>query len=198
MDESTGPGAPRARRRLGPGMTIFLVVDVLLVLAVAVVLAAYLSGGDAADPRADATPTTSGSPTTRPTADPTQPAPTSSATAEPAGPGTFALPSGNIACEVTADAATCTIADSTAEVVPVEGCAGSVGQVVTVTAEGASTPCLQGALPGPAAAGTPVLEYGQSTTVGDFTCTSSTSGASCTHDPSGAGFTLARAGHQLF
>ncbi len=51
--------------------------------------------------------------------------------------------------------------------------------------------------PVPAAPGTPVLEYGETTTSGDFTCDSATSGVTCRHDPTGAGFTLARAGHQI-
>jgi hypothetical protein len=192
MDESTTPRPGAGRRGLGPGMTVFLVVDVLLVLAVAVALAAYFSGGGrpggAADPSASVGASAPGStPTATPDGEPT----------DASGPGTFALPSGNISCEITDDAATCTIADSAAEPATQEGCAGVVGPIVTVSAEGASTPCVQGALPGPAAPGTPVLEYGQSTTVGDFTCTSSTSGVTCHHDPSRAGFTLARAGFQI-
>ncbi|GAA2724776.1 hypothetical protein [Cellulomonas aerilata] len=194
MDESTTPRPGGGRRRLGPGMTVFLVVDVLLVLAAAVALAAYFSGGDRPGdtPRAQATPSVSAPATPGPTPSGTPPA------TEAPGPGTFALPSGNIACEISESAATCTIADSAAEPATQEGCAGVVGPIVTVNAEGATTPCVQGALPGAAAPGTPVLEYGASTTVGDFTCTSSTSGATCRHDPSAAGFTLARAGHQLF
>ena len=178
------------RRGLGPGLTAFLVVDVLLVLAVAVALAAFLSGGR--EPGAGAGPGASPSAP----ADPGAGTSTDGATSRPID-GAFALPSGNIACEITDEAATCTIADSSAEPVTVEGCAGPAGQILTVTAEGASTPCVQGALPGPAAQGTPVLEYGESTTSGDFTCDSATSGVTCRHDPTGAGFTLARAGHEI-
>jgi hypothetical protein len=111
---------------------------------------------------------------------------------------TFALPSGNIACDITADAATCTIAESDVEPGSEEGCEGTIGQVVKVDPDGASAPCVSGALPGPAAPGTPVLEYGQSTTVGDYTCESATTGVTCTHEPSGTGFRLARAGFELF
>jgi hypothetical protein len=192
MQESTTPGPGAGRRGLGPGMTVFLVVDVLLVLAVAVALAAYFSGGDRPGPTAEATPsaTAPATPGSTPTATPGQPT--------DAGPRAFALPSGNIACEIDDDAATCTIADSAAEPATEEGCAGVVGPILSVSAEGASTPCVQGALPGAAAPGTPVLDYGESSTVGDFTCTSSTSGVMCRHEPSEAGFTLARAGHQIF
>jgi len=188
MDASTT--SRPARRGLGPGLTAFLVVDILLVLAVLVGLAAFLSGGDrtplgAADPGASATTPAGGDPGDE------------SPGADPVPAGAFALPSGNIACEISDDDATCTIADSAAAPVEVEDCPGTAGQVLTVTADGASTPCVQGALPGPAAPGTPVLEYGEATTVGDFTCESATSGVTCRHDPTGAGFTLARAGHQL-
>ncbi len=183
MVESTTP-APSRRRGLGPGLTVFLVVDVLLVLAVLVALAAYLSDGGRAPGAADPGATASA---------PAEPGATGGAAFD----GAFALPSGNIACEIDADAATCTVAESTAEPVTVEGCAGTAGQVLTVTAEGASTPCVQGALPGPAAPGTPVLEYGEQTTTGDFTCASAESGVTCRHDPTGAGFTLARAGHEI-
>jgi hypothetical protein len=185
MDESTTP-RPARRRGLGPALTTFLVVDVLLVLALLVALAAFLSGGrdpEGTDRGASSAPTQSGG--------------TASPGSDAAISGAFALPSGNIACEITGDAATCTVADSTAEPVPLEDCAGTAGQVLTVTADGASTPCVQGALPGPAAPGTPVLEYGESTTSGDFTCDSATSGVTCRYDPTGAGFTLARAGHQI-
>jgi hypothetical protein len=188
MDESTTVRPDAGRRGLGRGMTVFLVVDVLLVLAVAVALAAFLSGGERPGDDAGGAPSTGSSASATPDGEPTD---------ATDGPATFALPSGNIACDITDDAATCTIAESDAEPATEEGCAGVVGPIVTVTAEGASTPCVQGALPGPAAPGTPLLEYGESTTVGDFTCTSSTSGVTCRHDPSEAGFTLARAGHEI-
>ncbi|WNB86742.1 hypothetical protein [Cellulomonas sp. ATA003] len=197
MDEWTTARPARGRRGLGPGLTVFVVVDVLLVVAALVVLAAFLSGRGEPGTTVDPSPSVA---STAPA--PTDPGPT--APAPTAGPGTsadagtFASPSGNIACEIGADAATCTIADSTAEPVTVEGCAGPVGQVVTVTAAGSETPCITGAIPGPAAPGTPVLDYGQSATVDDFTCESEESGMTCRHEPSGAGFTLARAGVELF
>ena len=192
MDESTTPRQGAGRRGLGTGLTVFLVVDVLLLLAVAVALAAYLSGGGDSPnpPTAGASAGASGGATSSPT-------PSDGDETDAPGPGAFALPSGNISCRISDDAATCTLAESDVEPVSEEGCAGVVGPILTVTAEGASTPCVQGALPGAAAPGTPVLEYGESTTVGDFTCTSSTSGVTCRHDPTEAGFTLARAGHEI-
>lgn len=190
MTDSTTSRPARGRRGLGPGLTVFLVVDILLVLAVLVALAAFLSGGER-DPAAGADPEASSTAPADPGAEPEE-TPTGEVT-----PGAFASPSGNIACEITDVAATCTIADSTAEPVAVENCAGTAGQVLTVTAEGVTTPCVQGALPGPAAPGTPVLEYGESTTSGNFTCESERSGMTCRYDPTGAGFSLARAGHQV-
>ena len=193
MTSPTTP-APAPRRGLGRALTTLLVVDALLVVAVLVALAAYLSAGDDLDAGAGGTPPASVIPGEE------TPAPGRSPTAggDGDGPATFALPSGNIACEITDAAATCTVAESDAEATPAEGCAGTIGPVVSVAPEGASAPCVSGALPGPAAPGTPVLEYGSSSTVGDYTCTSSTSGVTCTHEPSGAGFRLARAGYELF
>lgn len=187
MQDSATAGPARGRRGLGPGLTAFLVVDALLVLAVLVALAAYLSGGDdGPDPAPGAASSAPATPADGATAGP-----------DDVSLDAFALPSGNIACEISEGSATCTIAESAAAPVELEGCAGVAGPVLTVTAEGASTPCVQGALPGPAAPGTPVLEYGASTTVGDFTCASATTGVTCRHEPTGAGFRLARAGHEI-
>jgi hypothetical protein len=182
---TTAPTGPR--RRMGAGLTTLLVVDVLLALAVGVALWIYFSGGDDGD-GAGGTPSVTASPGGNPSPD-------DGADAELT---TFALPSGNIACDLTADRARCTIAEIEAEPEGAEGCEGTIGQVVQVDPQGASAPCVSGALPGPAAPGTPVLEYGDSTTVGDYTCESATSGVTCTHEPSGAGFRLARAGFELF
>ncbi|QTE30451.1 hypothetical protein [Pengzhenrongella sicca] len=182
-------------RGLSPRMKAFIAFDAVLLLAFVVVLGLFLSGaiGGSGEPDADATEDP------RPLAGATA-APESPAAAEPStdAGSTFALPSGNIACEITADAATCTIANTTAPAAEAPDCAGSVGPVLTVTAEGADTPCVEGALPGAAAPGTPVLEYGQSMTVGEFTCTSSSTGVTCKHDPTGKGFKLAKAGSELF
>lgn len=196
MDQSPAP-AP-GRRTLGtlsPRMTAFVVADALLLLAFLVVLALFLSGSiggsaSSGDEPSAATTTGAGGTTTS--------SPSPSGTPDGEGATKFALPSGNIACEITADAATCTIASSKATP-PVDAtCAGVIGLELTVTAKGAKMPCVEGALPGVAAKGTPILEYGQSKTAGDFTCTSSSTGVTCRHDPSGKGFQLARAGSKLF
>jgi hypothetical protein len=179
---------------LGPRMTAFVVADAVLLLAFVVFLVLSLTGSIGA-------PATTGGAAT--TVRPSGAAPAAAAPAPPsastsAASTRFALPSRNIGCEITAKAATCTIASSTASPPAVASCKGSVGQVLTVTASGASTPCIDGPPPGPAAPDASVLGYGQSTTAGDFTCTSSSTGVTCKHDPSGKGFQLARAGSKLF
>ncbi|MBN9328542.1 MAG: hypothetical protein J0I87_16730, partial [Cellulomonas sp.] len=68
------------------------------------------------------------------------------------GPAHFRLPSGNIACTLTADSATCTIANATFTVPPVAGCTGTVGHTVVLDAHGVTTPCETGPAPGPAGA----------------------------------------------
>ncbi|MGV8968199.1 MAG: hypothetical protein ACOH2F_18200 [Cellulomonas sp.] len=192
MDQLPAPiEGPRPRGALSPRMTAFVVADGVLVLAFVVVLALYLSGGlGGAAARSTPSGATSGTPgavSAGPTPDATNPAAT-----------IFALPSGNIVCELSAQGAKCTIANSTATP-PVDAtCSGVVGLVLTVDEKGAATPCLEGAAPGAAAAGTAVLEYGESKTVGDYTCTSSSTGVQCQNDKTTEGFKLARAGSELF
>jgi len=176
---------------LGPGMTAFVVVDALLLAAFLVMLVVFVSQslGGSSDSAVE----------------PVSPAVASGVAASAAPSSTsagedtvkFSLPSGNISCEITPDAATCTIANSSATP-PVDAkCSGVIGVKLTVTAKGASMPCVKGAPPGVAPAGTPVLEYGQSKSAGDFTCSSSSTGVKCLHVPSGKGFKLARAGSEL-
>lgn len=116
------------------------------------------------------------------------PAPSASASS---GPAHFRLPSGNIACTLTADSATCTIANATFTVPPVAGCTGTVGHTVVLDAQGVATPCETGPAPGPAGQDVPTLPYGSSSTLGGRTCTSATDGVTCT-DAGGVGFRLAR------
>ena len=195
MDQSPAP-APGRRTfgmlgGLGPGMTAFVVVDALLLAAFLVMLVVFVSQslGGSSDSAVE----------------PVSPAVASGVAASAAPSSTsagedtvkFSLPSGNISCEITPDAATCTIANSSATP-PVDAkCSGVIGVKLTVTAKGASMPCVKGAPPGVAPAGTPVLEYGQSKSAGDFTCSSSSTGVKCLHVPSGKGFKLARAGSEL-
>jgi len=189
--------APEPGRRtigsLSPRMVAFIAADAVLVAGFVVFLVVFLAGsfgGQAGDAG------TAGSAASTPSSSGTSPQPSGGA----AGGSTqvFALPSGNIACEITTDAASCTIANTSAVPPADASCTGSIGHTLTVTADGAKMPCVEGALPGVAAKDTKILDYGQSTTVGAFTCTSSSTGVTCKHDPTGKGFQLAKAGAKLF
>lgn len=195
VDHSTAPAPERAggRRALSPGMTTFLVVDVILVLTFLIVLAMNLTTDR--DPSADAAPASSAS--SEPETDPEESAPPEPENAEAV--AEFQLPSGNIHCSMTETSATCTIVSFsyTPPELPA-GCAGTVGNILLVTAaEGASLPCVE-APPAGAVAGTPVLEYAQASTVGEMTCTSSPNGVYCQHNPTSKGFSVAKAGYRLF
>jgi len=195
MDQSPAP-VPR-RLTLGtlsPRMTAFVLADAALFVAFLVVLVLFLSGSIGGSASSGDTP----SPATSPAGGTTGASPSASGTSTGEAATTFALPSGNIACEITSDAATCTIASSKATPPADPKCKGVLGLVLKVTAKGATMPCVEGDPPGVAVEGTPTLEYGQSKTSGDFTCTSSSTGVTCRHDPSGKGFQLARAGSKLF
>jgi hypothetical protein len=191
-DPQTPPPRGGFWRRLGPGLTAFLVVDLLLVGALVVVLVTTLRGGEADQPPAD--------PVAEEPAPETSPDEAPDEDAEEVGEvRRFVLPSGNIHCEMSEDAATCTILAFTYDrpATP-EGCAGTVGNVLRVQAgQDAGFVCVEGDPP-PVAEGTPVLEYGEQSTVGEMTCASSTNGALCRHNPSGEGFSVARAGYLFF
>lgn len=191
-------GQPTASRRgffagLSSGMRTFAIIDAVLVGALVVLLGMHL-----ASPRPQQ-PVSAPVTTTPPAEDPeTTPEPSSPADpTENEGLTEFVLPSGNIWCTMTETSATCTI--GTYSFVPPEDpeCAGVVGPVLTISGgEPASMPCVAAAPPRPD--GATVLEYGQASTIGDMTCHSSRNGATCRHNPSGEGFSVARAGYTFF
>jgi hypothetical protein len=194
MDQSPTPAPSRfTLGTLGPRLTAFVAADVLLIVGFVVVLALYLSGslGGSTSTPAASSPRPSGTSA----ATPASPSPSSSAPDKSA--VAFALPSFNIACVIGSDGATCTIANSTATPAKPDTCKGVVGLKLTVTAKGSEMPCIEGAKPTAADPATPVLEYGQSKTVGDFTCTSSSTGVTCKDDKTGKGFKLARATSEI-
>lgn len=161
---------------------IVAVVDVVLLVALLVAAVAYLTndGSPAAAPAG--TDVSAGA----------TPAVRSSA------PASFALPSGNIACSMTIEGVTCTIASITFAPPPAQGCTGDTGDtghVVTLDARAVTFPCVDGPPPAVADAGQRVLQYGSTASVGDFTCASATNGVTCTNG-SGTGFRLARASWQ--
>ncbi len=182
------------------GLKVFLAVDLVLVLALVVAAVVVLSRGDA-DDTADRTPTGSVSGPSSPasgsstgaSAGASSPAVADPGTAVADGPASFASPSGNIACTMSADGATCTIANFTYAPPTVAGCTGTVGHVIVLNADGVAAQCVDGPAPAVAPAETPVLEYGHSSTVGPYTCTSATDGVTCVETASGTGFRLARA-----
>lgn len=194
MADRSGAGRPAGNRRgLGPGLTTFLVVDVILVLTFVALMVLTRDGG--AEPQAAPSPTAS-EPAVEPetTPDVTAPAETEAAQALPA----FVLPSGNIWCEMSESEATCTILTySYPAPTPPEGCTGTAGNLLRVTPEGAGFVCMDAPAAGPPE-GTPELTYGAGSTIGEMTCLSSRNGVFCRHNPSGAGFSLARAGTQFF
>ncbi|NCT91725.1 hypothetical protein GXB85_12290 [Cellulomonas sp. APG4] len=186
----SGARPGRGRRTLGPGLTAFLVVDVLLVLAfVLVAVNAPQRGGPAQEPTTEAA-----EPETTPEASaPEDPTDAEALTA-------FVLPSGNIHCAMDETSATCTILSFSYDAPEApEDCAGTVGNVLRVDAESEEVtfPCVEGEPPA-APKDAPELAYGEASSVGDMTCQSSRNGAFCRHNPSGAGFSLARAGYTIF
>ncbi len=182
------------RASLGPGMTTFVVVDVILVLTFFALLA-LLSTGPRTAPLASGSTSSSSAP-------PPEASPATTALAAPTDAerlATFVLPSGNIWCAMTETTATCTILKYTFTPPDIPaGCTGTVGNVLMITAtDSPKLGCVTGD-PQPAPAGTPTLEYGQASTVGEMTCHSSTNGATCRHNPTGSGFSVARGGYTFF
>lgn len=178
---------------LTPGQRTFAVVDAVLVLTF-VVLAVMTIANQPSGPPASApapTGTTSAEPETTP--EPSQPA--DPETNE--GLTEFRLPSGNIWCSMTETSATCTIGSFSFEPPEDAECDGVIGPVLTLSAgESPTMPCVAEVPPRPEDAA--VLEYGQASTIGEMTCHSSRNGATCRHNPSGEGFSVARAGYTFF
>jgi hypothetical protein len=183
--------AAAMRRR--PWVPRLVALDAVLVaVLLVVVLVVVLHSGGSGSP---APPGGSGSPAPPGGSGTAQgPAPAGALGASPTptpGPPRFRLPSGNIACDMTADRVTCTIASVTFTPPPVAGCTGTVGHTVVLDATGVSVPCVQGAPPRVAGQDVPMLFYGSTSSVGTYTCTSGTNGVSCV-SARGVGFRLAR------
>jgi hypothetical protein len=181
---------PTKGTRLSRGMTIFIAVDAVLVTVFLVVLALALTGGLTGSGRSSST---AGSSTTGASASaPVTPSGSPSGTSASQALASFALPSGNIACTMSDAGVKCTIASITFTPPTDAACKGTIGHVFEVGTDGVRIPCVDGPAPGVAAAGTPQLEYGTSSSVGGYTCTSSTNGVRCVEDATGRGFELAR------
>ncbi|MCA5893327.1 hypothetical protein LEP48_08145 [Isoptericola sp. NEAU-Y5] len=178
-------GRPPARKRLSAGWIAFIVVDVvLIVMAVAFAVQIFSSSTEKPDDLVVAEPTGAAS------AEASEPPVEAETLAR------FAAPSKNISCTITTLDASCGIAELNQQPAPVDECEGTKGYVVTVDGEGeVDLPCVAASDQPKAASGDlDTLDYGKSITEGDFTCTSEKTGMSCRHDPTGQGFSLARAG----
>ena len=160
---------------------LFVIVDAVLVLLLLILAIVFLSGRESDGGSDDATAAAGASST-----------PTSSSSSTSDEPVAFALPSGNIACTMSVDGVTCTIASYTYAPPVVPGCTEVTGHVIVLNADGVAFSCVSGPPPAVAGGDVPVLEYGLTTSVGDYTCRSATDGVQCT-DESGTGFRLARA-----
>lgn len=176
------------RKKLSPGWIAFIALDVLLVVA-AIVFAVNLLG----------TPDTSASgggesPAAEQSAEPE--AEEGLETDGGAGVETFAAPSLNITCTISADAATCGIAELDQEPAPDASCGGASGFVAKVDPTGNVTqPCVgKKDQPKKAAGDVAILKYEATKKAHGFTCKSAQTGMTCVADATGSGFSIARAG----
>ena len=181
---------PTTGRRLTRGMTIFIAVDAVLVTVFLVTLALALTGGLAGTSSSTSTAGPSSPGASAPGAVVGSSSPSGSRTSQAL--ASFALPSGNIVCTMSDAGARCTITSITFTPPTDAACTGTIGHVFEVGADGVRIPCVDGPAPAVAAAGTPQLEYGTASTVGGYTCSSSTNGVRCVEDATGRGFELAR------
>ena len=112
-----------------------MIVDAVLVVVFLVLLVVTLATRPGGEPGAASTAT----------------APTPTATSGTVPADAFRLPSGNIACEMSGEGVTCTIADYTYAAPEVEGCTGPTGHVLTLGPDGVAFACEED--PAPTAAG---------------------------------------------
>ncbi|MFE6969639.1 hypothetical protein [Isoptericola sp. NPDC057653] len=181
------PPEPPRRRRLSAGWIAFIAIDVVLIALAAVFAVQILTSSSPNPPDAGADAVTTPAPSVSASED---------APMQGAALAKFAAPSKNITCTIYADGVSCGIAQLNQQPAPVDGCDGTTGYVATVDSDGnVKLPCVPtDQQPKKAGGKVDTLDYGKSLTEGDFTCTSEQTGMSCTHDPTGKGFSLARAG----
>ncbi|MEE6272796.1 hypothetical protein [Georgenia wangjunii] len=180
--------AQDARRTMSGGEIAVIVVVAVLVVVFAVMLAGRLTSGS----DAEATPTPPAA--TGATGGPTSDGDATATADEDAEPVTFAMPSGNIACEIGDDSAGCVISNFTYEPADAVACPEGAGGHVRVDEAGATMPCEPLVIAGEVA----ILDYGESESAHGFTCESSEAGVTCRHDATGHGFALARSTYELF
>jgi hypothetical protein len=175
------------RRKLSPGWIAFIALDVLLVVA-AIVFAVSLFSSP------DTSPSGGGTPAAEQSSEPT--AETGLETDGGPDVETFAAPSLNITCTISADAATCGIAQLDRKPAPDASCGGASGYVAKVDRDGNVTqPCVvKKDQPKAAPKSTAILQYGQTKKALGFTCKSAETGMTCVADATSTGFSIARAG----
>jgi hypothetical protein len=185
--EGHAPEPERERKKLSPGWIAFIALDVVLVVAAIVFAVSLFSSPD-------------NSPSGGSTAAAEQSSEPSAETGleTDGGPGveTFAAPSLNITCTISADAASCGIAQLAQKPAPDDTCGGASGYVAKVDPSGNVTqPCVgKKDQPKKAPADTATLAYGQTKKAHGFTCASADTGMTCVADSTGTGFSIARAG----
>ncbi|ADG74271.1 conserved hypothetical protein [Cellulomonas flavigena DSM 20109] len=169
-------------RGLSRGMQVFVLVDVLLVLALVVLVVTLPRGGGVDGARAAESSPTASAEATSDAGDGQEDVAVD--------PVAFASPTGNIACEMSIEGVLCTIGSFTYAPPRVTGCEGQTGHVIGLDAEGFAFRCEDDGVP--QVTPTSELPYGSTASVGDYTCASGTDGITCT-DATGVGFRLARA-----
>lgn len=109
----------------------------------------------------------------------------------------FLTPSRNIGCAISTASVRCDIIEQSYDLPEKpDDCDGDYGKSVSVGLEGiASFVCVTDTVVDP---GAPVLQYGTSTEVGDFGCTSTEEHIACYHLGSEHGFELSRESPALF
>lgn len=105
----------------------------------------------------------------------------------------FVAPSGNIACELTGDKATCTI-NSYYFADEAQAACGQGPVTIVATKEGAAIDCAQTPI---TASGATTLSYGDYATQGNIACRSTEYGVACWDTRSGAGFGVSRGGYLI-
>ena len=176
------------RKKLSPGWIAFIALDVLLVIAAIVFAVNLLGSPDTSASGGGESPTAEQS--TEPEAE------EGLETDGGAGVETFAAPSLNITCTISADAATCGIAQLDQKPAPDASCGGASGYVAKVDPTGNVTqPCVSKKdQPKKAGGDVAILKYDATKKAHGFTCTSAQTGMTCVSDATGSGFSIARAG----
>ena len=109
----------------------------------------------------------------------------------------FQSPSGNIACDIRTEAVACDISEHTYQLPPPPPCAQHVSwgnRFLLEQGKAAVIECHGDTLRVP---GEPTLNFGQTKSVGTFTCDSEPSGMKCTDSSSGHSFRVSRDSYDL-